>query len=464
MEHLSFQPTKEASASFFVDNPDIWESEWGIARHFLPHARVRTFSNAIVLPLRLSGEQGVAHSLFQGGLCDKSGRFLAGRRRAFWDPSANLSCLESYPVPESSIEHCDEDVVFGGIVYNHYGHLLTDTTARLWYVISHPEDHRRIVFLKAPAKFDWAPADCLELFNLAGVRKERIVFVDRPTRFRSVLVPEEAVYSLDAVRPEWMSFFDAVRANVEPSSCEKVYLSRTHFKRGDSFNEDLFENYWASCGYRIVHPEECSLREEIAFVSGAKELVATIGTLSHNFVFAKPGAHAVVLLRSELPVRLQLLIGAARGLRSDYVQASRNILPTRHNDGVFYLFPTRRFLEYVNQSGLQPFGRQGIDLAFSQNRVASYAAKWMEVFDQRISVPETLKSVLDLDVIGGIDSNPREIQNLVVERVLSELVRFHQSENQERLTPAHCSISLKRRMWILARYAKYMLLRKKHDL
>ena len=387
---------------------------------------------------------------------------MAGRRRAFWDPSANLSCLESYPVPESSIEHCDEDVVFGGIVYNHYGHLLTDTTARLWYVISHPEDHRRIVFLKAPAKFDWAPADCLELFNLAGVRKERIVFVDRPTRFRSVLVPEEAVYSLDAVRPEWMSFFDAVRANVEPSSCEKVYLSRTHFKRGDSFNEDLFESYWASCGYRIVHPEECSLREEIAFVSGAKELVATIGTLSHNFVFAKPGAHAVVLLRSELPVRLQLLIGAARGLRSNYVQASKNILPTRHNDGVFYLFPTQRFLDYVNQSGMQPFARQRIDLAFSQDRVASYVAKWMEVFDQRISVPETLKRILGLDVNGDVDSNPREIQRMATERVLSELVRYSRSENQE--DPTRSSISLKRRLWILARHAKYMLLRKNHDL
>lgn len=462
MEHLSYQPTKEASASFFVDNPDIWESEWGIARRFLPHARVRTFANAIVLPLRLSGEQGVAHSLFQGGLCDQEGRFLAGRRRAFLDSSANLSCLQSYPVPESLMERCDEDVVFGGIVYNHYGHLLTDTTARLWYVVSHPEDHRRIVFLKAPAKFDWAPADCLELFNLAGIRSERIVFVDRPTSFRSVLVPEEAVYSLDAVRPEWMSFFDKVRANVEPSSCEKVYLSRTHFKRGDSFNEDLFESYWASCGYRIVHPEECSLRDEIAFVSGAKELVATIGTLSHNFVFAKPGAHAVVLLRSELPVRLQLLIGAARGLRSDYVQASKNILPTRHNDGVFYLFPTRRFLDYVNQSGMQPFARQRIDLAFSQDRVASYVAKWMEVFDQRISIPETLKRILGLDVNGDVDSNSHEIQRMVAERVLSELVRSSRSETKEAFSQN--SISIKRRLWILARHAKYMLLRKKHDL
>lgn len=461
MEPFSFQPNKESLASFFVDNPDIWESEWGIARRFLPHARIRTFSKAIVLPLRPSGEQRVAHSLFQGGLCDKSWRFLAGRRRAFWDASANLSCLQSYPVPESSIEYCDEDVVFGGIVYNHYGHLLTDTTARLWYVVSHPEDHRRIVFLKAPAKFDWAPADCLELFNLAGIRSERIVFVNRPTKFRSVLVPEEAIYSLDAVRPEWISFFDAVRANVEPSFYEKVYLSRTHFKRGDSFNEDLFESYWASCGYRIVHPEECSLRDEIAFVSGARELVATIGTLSHNFVFARPGVHVVVLLRSELPVRLQLLIGAARGLRSDYVQASKNILPTWHNDGVFYLFPTRRFLDYVNQSGLQPFTRQWMDLAFLQDRVASYVSKWMEVFERRISVPETLKKILGLDVNGDVASNSREIQRMVAERVVSELIRSSCSENQ---APPRQSVTLKRRLWILARHAKYMLLRKKHDL
>jgi hypothetical protein len=374
------------SADFFVSNAKNWNLEWDVVREPLPPATVREVPDAVVLPLRVRKDPTTSHHLFEGGLCEADGTFVAGRRRSLKDDKANFSALWSYPFDPATLEVRDEEVVFAGVLFDHYGHLLTDSTSRLWYVFAHPEKTCKIVFVRSPRKARWAPEDPMPLFEMAGIDPARIEIVEKPTRFRNAIVPEEAVYSLDAFRPEWISFFDAVRAHIEPSPHRKVYFSRTHFKRNDVHNEDLFESYWKDLGFHIVHPEDFTLREEISFAAGADEIVATIGTLSHQFLFCKPGTRATVLLRTSNVVPLQLIVGAARGLRSDYVEAFRNPLPTWHSDGVFYLAPVPRFRGYLEKRGLPGFGRERLSDAYTEARVRPYVKKWLEVFGNRSAV------------------------------------------------------------------------------
>ena len=373
-------------SEFFVANKDNWTLAWNGIRTPLPHATVREVRNAVVLPLRVRTTPGTHHHLFEGGLCEADGTFVAGRRRSRCDDTANFSALWSYPFESGELAIRDEEIIFAGVLFDHYGHLLTDSTARLWYVLAHPEKTCKIVFVRSPRKARWAPEDPMPLFEMAGIDPARIEIVEKPTQFRNAIVPDEAVYSLDAFRPEWVSFFDAVRAHVEPSPHRKVYFSRTHFKRNDVFNEDLFESYWRARGFHIVHPEDYTLREEISFASGADEIVATIGTLSHQFLFCKPGTHATILLRTANVVALQLIVGAARGLRSDYVEAFRNPLPTWHSDGVFYLAPTPRFKNYLRTRELPPFGEGRCKDAYTPERVKPYVEKWLEVFGNRSAI------------------------------------------------------------------------------
>ena len=389
------------SAEFFVSNAEDWSREWDRVGKPLPSASVREIPGAVALPLRVRQEPGTRHHLFEGGLCDRNGEFVAGRRRSLEDDTANFSALWSYPFDPAELEERDEEVIFAGVLFDHYGHLLTDSTARLWYVLAHPEKKCRIVFLRSPRKARWAPEDPMPLFAMAGIDPARIEIVERPTRFRNAIVPEEAVYSLDAFRPEWISFFDAVRAHVEPSPHRKVYFSRAHFKRNDVHNEDLFEDYFRNLGYHVVHPEDCTLREEISCAAGADEIVATIGTLSHQFLFCRPGTRATVLLRTSNVVPLQLLVGAARGLRSDYVATFRNPLPTYHSDGVFYLAPTPRFRSYLEARKLPDFGPERLADAFTPARVRPYVEKWLEVFGVRSAAFDSSRSD-DYRALGGL--------------------------------------------------------------
>lgn len=458
-------------AFFWTDDNRVWEADWRIAKRFLPRAHVRTILNGVFLPLRFLGTRELLQTRFQGGLCDFRGRFVAGRRRSFWNDMANFSCLRAYPFKDSEVEYRDEDVFFGGLVFEHYGHLLTDTTARLWYVVSHPEDTRRIVLLRTPEKSEWAPSDCLEFLGLAGISPSRILFIDRPTRFRSVLVPEEAVYSLDAVRPEWIQFFDAVRKNIPASPHKKVYLSRTHFVRGDTFNEELFEDYWEELGFHVLHPEDVSLREEVSLIAGADELVATIGTLSHNFLFAKPGARATVLLRSDEPQRLQMLVGAARGLRCDYVQAHRNILPSTHNDGAFWLAPSPAFRKYLADRNLPAFGEKRTVAAYARERIPSYVEKWMQVFNGRSDPLAALsrstivdrKNVERLRTALETGDTDEARLNAVCNFAETELARLEKLDGSDK-APIQRPAVFHGKLWWLARHFKLCHLRRCHDL
>lgn len=370
-------------AEFHVSNVEQWQADWDVAQRMLPPATVREIPNGICLPLKYFEKPQKFNHVFSGGCCDAAGNFVAGHSRHADNTSSNLSCIQAYPVSDDELVFRDETVIFGGMMIGHWGHLLTDSSARLWYPRRHPELHCKIVFVecllkKFAAKEDWKP-----LLRMAGIDPARVEILRRPTRFRKVIVPDQAVYSLDAIRPEWIEFFDAVRANAKPSSVSKVYFSRTKFSKNDTQNEDLFESYWREAGFRIVHPEDCTLEEEISLLAGADELVATIGTLSHNFLFAKPGTRATILLRTGVVLRLQLLIGAARGLRSQYVEAFRNPLPTRHYNGVYFLFPTARFQCFLSLSGLAPFGEDRLEAALADERIRAYVEKWFATYSTR---------------------------------------------------------------------------------
>lgn len=372
------------SAEFFVTNANDWESDWSTARQFMPPAHVRTIENGIILPTRYAEAPKRFSHVFLGGCCDSDGRFIAGHSRHADGRSANLTCTAAYPVDGDELVFRDEEVIFGGLMIGHWGHLLTDSTARLWYPVQHPECKCKIVFLdcllkKFEAREDWAP-----LMELAGIDPGRIEIIDKPTRFRKIIVPDQAIYSLDAIRPEWISFFDAVRSRVPASPHSKVYFSRALFPKGDTFNEDIFESYWRDLGYHVVHPENCSLQEEISLIVGADELVATIGTLSHNFLFAKEGANATILLRTGSVLRLQLLIGAARNLRSTYVETYRNVLPTQHFNGVYYLLPSPWFTNFLRKKQLSPLDVRQMDEFLDEQRVRSYVGKWFDTFSPRM--------------------------------------------------------------------------------
>ena len=289
----------------YVQNVDAWEKNLSRKRFSDRKLEVKVIERGIVLPAR------PAKGEYEGGVCDKDFNFVAGFART--QPpkkttgfGAWCALQSSYTVDRKELAEFDEDVIFGGLLIGHFGHLMVECLSRLWYVVQHPELKSKVLFVtNSDSCKPWA-----EVFlKLIGLEKERIVYVDKPIECRSITVPEQSQYSWENFTNEYMLPYQAIKSRVTPSTHKKVYLTRRFFDENRitqknygqmcCFNEKYFEDFFASHGFEIFAMEKLSIEEQISLVMGADEIATTLGTLSHWSIFKKPTAKFIKLSRAK---------------------------------------------------------------------------------------------------------------------------------------------------------------------
>ncbi len=338
------------SERLFVHNRNLYERK--MQPHEIEHAQVHTYQNAIMLPLQVNTDivRDVSH-VYRGGVCSSEFEFIAGRIRKYGGTHMGLNCDEAYTVPRENITYRDESVIFGGCLKSHFGHALVDGTARLWYLLEKESQDKKIVFLRYPY-VSYAAFDALKFVELMGIDMGRVEVITEPTQFREIIIPDEAFYPMNAYRPEFICIFDQIRDNIQPKNERKLYLSRTQYAYRTSLNEEYYENFFARRGYTVIHPETLPIEEQIAYVSGADEIVSTIGSMTHLLLFAKTDVTATFLNRSGQCLSAQANVDQVRGIEPYYVDAYINPLPVPHVNGPFLFGPNRFFQAYLDERGI----------------------------------------------------------------------------------------------------------------
>ena len=89
-------------------------------------------------------------------------------------------------------------------------------------------------------------------------------------------------------------------------SKEKVWLSRSKWTTGLVTNEQIIEEDLKKIGYRIVHPENMSLREQVKIISTSKIVSGFDGSQFFTLLFAKniSGKFIVFNRRKYIPATL----------------------------------------------------------------------------------------------------------------------------------------------------------------
>lgn len=291
-------------------------------------ARADEIDNATVLPLKKCLNE-TGNSYFQGGVVDENG--------VFFEPSAHIHVLENeigslksaYVFDEKNVLFCNETVIYGGVLFDHFGHFLVESVSRLWYAVKNRDLPFPIVFIKEMSR-DLSP-QITDFFKLLGIEKERLVFIDQSTRFSKVIVPCQSGVFSGYYSDFFMLPYQAVADAVEAKPYDKVYLSRRKFKSGITIvGEDKLEKAFKANGFKVVYPERLSLREQIAYVKGAKEVACVMGTAAHLCLFAAEKTKMIVLERTEHINTEQILIQQAA--KSDWYSlcANLNYLPVGH--------------------------------------------------------------------------------------------------------------------------------------
>lgn len=372
--------------NFYVRDVEAWKKTLSRKKLSDKELEVKVVEHGIVLPARpIPGKSFV----YEGGVCDNDFNFVAGFTRK--DPAETTgggerldwTCKSSYTIDRNEIIRLDEDVIFGGVLNGHFGHFMVECLCRLWYVVKNPDLKSKVLFILVRNE----PQPWFEdFFKLMGIDKERIIYVRQPLQCRSVTVPAQSEYNpWGSVKysSEFFLPYQAIKSRVKPTTTKKIYLTRTNFDANDTgkssrhcFNENYFEDFFVARGFKVIALENLSIEEQISLITGADEIAAVLGTLTHWAMFCKPDVKFIMLNRTDMPHSFQMFINEAFNIKNYcIVDVSKNFMYARHDNGAFLLGSNKYWQEFVADY----FGEQideDDDISYLEDALDKYVSLW----------------------------------------------------------------------------------------
>lgn len=376
---------------FYVGDLQRWETFADTLRLDQDPVRARCYEGACLLPPIEDDERKrddtIVDAVYRGGIRTAHGQFISARMRTDSEEKpGNLSCTGDYEIDHDNIPHRDERVLFGGVLYRHFGHMIADGFARLWYLVNH-NDFEQVVFFECPFQFA-SDFDPFVFLKLLGLSEDAVEIIRAPTTFREVIVPDEAFRPFGRFCEDFILPFDRIKDRLPKGHEKKIYLSRTAYQAVERdnpntssfiYNEQWYEEFYRRHGYAVIHPDQLSVEEQISIIAGADKIVSTVGTMTHLLLFASQNVDAVILNRADV-IGVQMRIDLVRGIKPTYIEATSNPLPVVHARGPFLMMPNRHFKRYLDDCGIE-YDQEELDISDEMPRLMhEFLLEWARVY------------------------------------------------------------------------------------
>ena len=201
------------------------------------------------------------------------------------------------PVAVAPAREVDEEVVYLGPLFNHFGRVLLECLARVWYV-KEVDPSVRVVFdypnLADRTHQPWV----LRILELFGIPASRILVLDAPTRVGRAFVPEPLFEQLSTAHRELIRPYREVAARIAADcrpSRQPVYLSRRLLssRQRPIVGELELEDVLRENGFLVAHPETMTFDDQVRLFNGHADIVSSVGSAAHTVLFAlnRPALH-----------------------------------------------------------------------------------------------------------------------------------------------------------------------------
>ena len=374
---------------------------------------VREVKGGIFLPRRF------LHGKTYGGVCDENFDFVAGHqlhnvRNTRHD---DRHIAGSYEAADKDIAYVDETVLYGGTMIEHPGHMIAESFAdRMWWLAQNADSDIKIaveiIWGKTVFSAEYS-SFVMEFFDAFGVSRDRIIVIEKPTRFKSIIVPDQSAIPLNYCFPyeftsEYIKPFQHITKRLTPGKYKKIYLTKINTQQKNIAGEEFYIDFFEKKGFKIIHPEEYTIKEKAELMYGADEVVTVDGTNSLFTVFCKPTVRLTILVRRldfwDTP---QQLINEAVGIKEFFlVNAAGGFLDGFSDDpfpiyagGMTFLSVTeefKKYVKYVYNEELDIDPREAL-----KNGLYDY----LSLFTAHYSDPTNFRIVKDIkmiDVLRGI--------------------------------------------------------------
>jgi capsular polysaccharide biosynthesis protein len=302
-------------------------------------------------------DYGPGRSKFVGSLVTRDGQgvdFAQARRRTLrWGPIVRGGPVEQV-VERATVpprREVDEEVVYLGWLTSHFGHFLSESLSRTWF-LDEVDPSVKVVFHR---KKGYAPSGNIEQILAAfGIPPERLLLLDEPTLLRRVIVPEpahELHWLIHERAPRrFRQVAERIADGVLPSE-QPVYLSR-RLLPGHSrqiVGEFEFEEVLRENGFRIAYPETMSFRDQVKLFNQHTDIFTSAGSAAYSVMFSlnQPTLHFTT---AEIPRQDYFLLPAVVGAAASYCNCfNRGGRPAIKTTPLLAELP--RLVEYLDMRG-----------------------------------------------------------------------------------------------------------------
>lgn len=361
--------------------------------------RVQEYDRAAILPVKRFAQDNLLFG--RGGVVDAEGKYVALS-------SIELRLDGAYDVQD--MPFVDERVVYCGYLVDHWGHFLIEGVARLWYYLTNPEAVDRYVFIGKIGGVTEAKANYKAFFELLGIA-DKMVVINQPTRYRSVIVPERAYGYRQYYTAQYNQIFERVAqsalmyADKYPKS-EKVFFSRSRFPKALAYEAglDMLDNYFARNGYEIIYPEQLGLAEMICRIRSATWCASESGSTPHNMLFAGDGQKLIIVERQSVINHVQSDIDAVKELDVTYIDGHYTIYPVPVGGGPFILAYNDLFHRFTQDMRYQEPERQFTSEKYVRKCLKHYMQAYRKDFGELLGMEEWHLFVADTIYEAYVDS------------------------------------------------------------
>jgi hypothetical protein len=247
--------------------------------------RVRDYAGATVMPYR-RGDAGPG--TWRLGAFDAAGGVIEETLVYHRRPNGEPRQVGFAAAPAPARASRPGTAVYLGPLMEHFGHFLLESLSRVWYALRHPELpvvwSRRVGPGAAGGR---APLTAWQQDILAMIGLTNpAVFVEAPTRFETLVVPELGNHFQHSFHPELARALGAVPHRPVPG--RRVWLSRSGLPdRLGNLSMPEVERRLGLLGWTILHPEALTIPEQMAHLASAERIAGEQGSAFHNVLFLK---------------------------------------------------------------------------------------------------------------------------------------------------------------------------------
>lgn len=211
--------------------------------------------------------------------------------------------------------------IYGGVIGPGFGHLLTQSTGRLWLCDLFPE--APVLFVSSRRGLTAIPGYFVQVLRELGIGNP-VELVCQPLRVEELVLGEELcnLHRRPSVMPQFPAWLGAHRParTVTPGSHLYVSRARLGLFNGQFLQETVLETFLQQQGYKVIHPETLSIAEQMRAYGTAERLVFADGSAVHLWsLIARPEQQAAMILRRPLDGHIARWFQGLPDVRLDYL-------------------------------------------------------------------------------------------------------------------------------------------------